>query len=72
MKSLVHCLQTEEFPRIRIGTGFCENKEKLIDYVITKISNDEYTKLTQGINKATDAIIEIMKNGIDEAMNKFN
>ena len=41
MKSLVHSLQTEEFARIRVGTGNCENKEELIGYVIGKTSNDE-------------------------------
>ena len=72
MKSLVHSLQTEEFARIRVGTGSCENKEDLINYVIGKTSNDEYRELLNGINLATDAVVEIIKNGIDIAMNKFN
>ena len=72
MKSVVHMLKSEEFPRVRIGTGFCDDKENLIEYVISKVRNEEYLKLLKGINLATDAIIEILKNGIDEAMNKFN
>ena len=72
MKSVVHMLGTEDFLRVRIGTGFCEDKSKLIEYVIEKISKDEYEKLKNGINLATEAIEEILKNGIDEAMNKFN
>lgn len=72
MKSVIHMLKTEEFPRVRIGTGFCDDKESLIEYVISKVRNEEYIKLLNGINLATDAVIEIMKNSIDEAMNKFN
>ena len=72
MKSVVYRLQTEEFPRVRIGTGFCEDKEKLIDYVIKKVSNEEYIDLLAGINLATEAVIEIIESGIDNAMNKFN
>ncbi len=72
MKSVVYRLQTEEFPRVRIGTGFCENKEELINYVIKKVSNEEYKELCKGVNLATDAVIDIIKNGIDVAMNKFN
>ena len=72
MKSVVHMLKTEEFPRVRIGIGFCEDKENLIEYVISKVRNEEYLKLLKGVNIATDAVIEIMKNSIDEAMNKFN
>ena len=72
MKSVIQRLQTEEFPRIRIGTGFCEDKSNLIEYVISKVSNEDYISLLKGINLATEALPEILKNGIDEAMNKFN
>lgn len=72
MKSVVQRLQTEEFPRIRIGTGFCEDKSNLIEYVISKVSNEEYVNLLKGINLATEALPRILKDGIDEAMNKFN
>ena len=72
MKSLVNRIQSEDFARVRIGTGYCQNKEDLINYVIKKVSNEEYIKLLNGINIATDALCEIMKNGIDIAMNKYN
>ena len=72
MKSLVYRLQSEEFPRIRVGTGFCENKNDMINYVISKVSNDEYIKLMDGINVATKSVTDIMKYGIDVAMNKNN
>ena len=72
MKSVVERLQTEEFPRIRIGTGFCETKENLIEYVISKVSNEEYINLLKGIDLAKDALISVLKDGLDEAMNKFN
>ena len=72
MKSVISRLQTEEFPRIRIGTGFCEDKSKLIEYVISKVSNDEYIEFIKIIDLAKDALISIIKDGIDEAMNRFN
>lgn len=72
MKSVVERLHTEEFPRIRIGTGFCETKDNLIEYVISKVSNEEYVNLLRGIDLAKDALISILKDGLDEAMNKFN
>ncbi len=72
MKSVIQRLQTEEFPRIRIGTGFCEDKSNLIEYVISKVSNEDYINLLKGINLAAEALPEILSDGIDEAMNKFN
>ncbi len=72
MKSIIYRLKTEEFPRIRVGTGGQEEKENLIDYVIGKVLPEEYTELLDGINKGADAVCEILRNGIDKAMNKFN
>ena len=72
MKSIVHNLETEDFARIRVGTGMPEHKNDLINYVIGKVSPEIYIELMPGINLAVDAIYEIIKNGIDNAMNKIN
>lgn len=72
MKSVVYSLQTENFPRIRIGTGSPENKEELIEYVIKKMKFIEYEKYIPGIEKGQLAVEEILKNSIDKAMNKIN
>lgn len=72
MKSVVTNLKSEDFPRIRLGIGSPENKDDLINYVIGQIPKKEKEILSEGITKAKDAILEILKNGIDIAMNKFN
>ena len=72
MKSIIQMLGTEEFPRIRIGIGRPKHNGDEINYVIGAIPEEEIPKLEEGTEKAKDAIIEILKNGIDSAMNKFN
>lgn len=72
MKSVVQELQTQNFIRVRVGIGKPEHKGDLINYVIGKIPNGEREKLDKGINLAKDAIAEIIKSGVDIAMNKFN
>ena len=72
MKSVVSELNTAQFPRIRVGTGCQETIGNLIDYVISKVSNEEYKRLEEGIDKATEAVATILKIGIDNAMNKLN
>ena len=72
MKSVVENLNTEDFIRIRIGIGEPSNKEEMIDYVIGKIPKRERIILDESIIKAKDSIFEILENGIDKAMNKFN
>lgn len=72
MKSVIEEMASQEFPRIRVGIGKPIYKDDLINYVIGKISNEEEQKLDTGAQKAKDAVIEFIKNGIDSAMNKYN
>ncbi len=72
MKSVIENLQTTEFGRIRVGIGQPEHKNDMINYVIGKIPEEEQKILQEGTDKAEEAIEEILKNGIDIAMNKFN
>ena len=72
MKSVTENLSTENFPRIRVGIGKPEYKDDLINYVIGKISKEEQDLLEEGVEKAKEAVIEIIKNGLDSAMNKYN
>lgn len=72
MKSVVHELNTQNFKRIRIGIGMPEEKENLIEYVIGAIAEEDKEKLEKGTELAKEAVIEIIKSGIDKAMNQFN
>ena len=72
MKSVIENLNTEDFIRIRVGIGSPENKEDMINYVIGQIPKKEREILNESILKAKNSIIEILENGIDTAMNKFN
>lgn len=72
MKSVIHELNTQNFKRVRVGIGIPEKKEDLIEYVIGAISDEDKEKLEKGTDLAKEAVIEILKNGIDIAMNKFN
>lgn len=72
MKSVVSELQSEEFARIRVGIGKPERKEEMISYVIGSIPEEEKDILEEGTTKASKAVIEIIKQGINQAMNQFN
>lgn len=72
MKSIIQMLGTEEFARIRIGIGRPKHTGDEINYVIGAIPKEEIPRLEAGVEKAKEAIIEILKKGIDSAMNKFN
>lgn len=72
MKSVIQSLNTENFTRIRVGIGKPEYKGDMINYVIGKLPKEEYEELQKGTELAKKAIVEILANGVDIAMNKFN
>lgn len=72
MKSVIKELQFSEFARVRVGIGQPDFRNDMVNYVIGKVSEEEQKILQQGVNSAAEAVEEIIKNGIDIAMNKFN
>ncbi len=72
MKSIIKMLGTEELSRIRVGIGRPEHNGDEINYVIGAIPEEEIPKLNEGVENAKEAVIEVLKNGIDSAMNKLN
>ena len=72
MKSLVHELKSEDFPRIRVGIGKPKNEFDRIDYVIGRIPNEEYIVLQEGEDLAVDAVEYWIEKGIDNTMNVYN
>lgn len=72
MKSIIENLGTIEFTRVRVGIGKPHENEDKIKYVIGKITNKTKEELEEGTENAAKAVIEILKNGVDKAMNKFN
>lgn len=50
--------------------GKPEENYDLADFILSKIENRKL--IDEGIKNAADGTVEIVKNGIDKAMNKFN
>ena len=72
MKSVISEIGSTEFTRIRVGIGKPEFEGDAINYVIGAIPESEVKILDEAVGKAAEAMIEILKIGVDNAMNKFN
>ena len=72
MKSVIQNIKYKEFTRIRVGIGKPENKSDMIKYVIGNVSESDKKILDEATTIAKDAVIEILENGVDKAMNKYN
>lgn len=72
MKSVTSLLGTDKFTRVRVGIGKPKEHIDMINHVIGHISEEEMKVLNEGVDTATKAVLEIVKNSVDSAMNKFN
>ncbi len=60
MKSVVKELQSEDFPRIRVGIGKPILKEMMIGYVLEKLNGNEREILEESTKLAADAVYDII------------
>ena len=71
MRSVVYQLQSDQFPRIRVGIG-SEKSVDLIHYVTSGVSRKEKELLEEALTKTAKAAAAIVEKGIDKAMNEYN
>jgi PTH1 family peptidyl-tRNA hydrolase len=73
IKSVTQRLGTQDYPRVKIGVGEPPNPQwDRIDWVVGKLTDEEFKVLTEAARRAVDALEELISHGIDSAMNRFN
>ena len=72
MRSIVKCLGTTDFPRVRVGVSKPEPGRDLASFVLSRFSKEEEVDLKEGLKKAVLAIDSIIREDIDLSMNKYN
>ena len=73
IKSIIAQLGSQDFPRVKIGVGAKPHPDyDLADWVLSSFSAQEETLLGPAIERAADAVREIIANGVPAAMNRFN
>ena len=71
MRNILYHIQTEDFPRIRVGIG-SGRKEDMINYVTGSVPKNEITLLREAADKAACGAACIVEKGIEKAMNEYN
>ncbi len=72
LKSIMEAVQTENFPRLRIGIDRPPPAIRVIDWVLTPFAPSERDILTNTIDRAAKAAMTALVDGITMAMNRFN
>ena len=73
IKSIIYHLNSDNFPRIKIGVGAKPHPDyNLADWVLSAFKKDEMEELKKAITKATEVLPFMLDGEIDKAMNKAN
>lgn len=72
LKNIILHLGHDDFLRVRVGVGEKKAKQDLVSHVLGAITGEEKEKYLEAVQNAADAIIVMMNEGPDQAMNRFN
>ena len=73
LKSLISCLGTEEFPRIRLGVGAPPHPDyDMADWVLSAFRNQDAEDMAAAARRAAEAVECYILHGPEQTMNRFN
>ena len=70
-KSVIASLGTQDYPRLKIGIGSVDRTET-IDHVLGRFTPDERDAVSDGIRRASDGVVSILRDGLEAAQNVVN
>lgn len=72
LSSILEKLGTKDVPRMRLGIGRPPGRMDPANYVLQNFSKDDMQMISELLDRAADAALEFVVNGLSAAMNKFN
>lgn len=71
MRSIIYDIQSDQFPRVRIGIG-ADRKMGLAGYVLGGFGKEEKKIMEDAVERAAKAVECMLEKGIDMAMGEYN
>lgn len=72
LRSLIECVGSDEFVRVRVGIRRGEEPDDLADYVLSDFPHDDVLVVQEIVGWAADAVECVIREGVTTAMNRFN
>jgi PTH1 family peptidyl-tRNA hydrolase len=72
LRSIIDCLKTNEFTRLRIGIMPDHSISNTKNFVLESFSKEESMNVDKILEESSDAVRAIILDGVDAAMAKFN
>ena len=70
--SIIESLETEDFPRLRLGIGPLPDGADLTDFVLGRFSENEIDRVKRIVAIAAEAVIFAATHRLQEVMSKYN
>lgn len=72
LKNIIAHLGTDGFARVKVGVGAKPKGWDLADWVLGHFSDEDEKLMQESKNNAALAVVDIMQEGCEKAMNHFN
>lgn len=73
IKSIIGCLNSQSFPRVKIGVGQKPHPDyDLADWVLSNFTKDEDAHIERAVGAAAEAALTVIAQGVPDAAAKFN
>lgn len=73
IKSVIGALNSQSFPRVKVGVGAKPHPDyDLAAWVLSSFNKDEEKQLAPALEHAADAALELIENGVEAAASRFN
>lgn len=72
LRSIIEALGTRDFPRLRVGIGPAGSSAMHVDFVLARFPPEERERLPEVIAASADCVLSVVKDGLEQAMNRFN
>ncbi|TVQ11459.1 MAG: aminoacyl-tRNA hydrolase [Balneolaceae bacterium] len=72
LSDIIETIGSTEFPRLRFGIGDNFSRGKQADYVLSPFPKDEHDHVAVSLHNAHDGALCFVREGIEQAMNKYN
>jgi peptidyl-tRNA hydrolase, PTH1 family len=72
VRSIIEALGSSDFIRVRIGIGHAADDGDTVDYLLKPLASDDLRAGGDTIDRAADAVVAIMRDGLERAMNAYN
>jgi peptidyl-tRNA hydrolase, PTH1 family len=72
LRSIIDCLRTQDFIRLRIGIQPEHTIGDASNFVLENFSKKDFEKIEEILDQSVEAILSVIKHGVEKAMAQFN